>query len=183
MGKTEKGAVWLDSNRTSPYEYYQYWVNIEDKDVEKFLALFTFLPMHQIRQLGQLKGSEIREAKQLLAFETTSIIHGKEEALSAQEASKSLFSGSLKSDKSNVPSTKISSESFASGLDIYEIFMKTQLCKSKGEARRLQAQGGVYVNEERIDHPSYCLGKIDLKDGEILLRAGKKRYHRLIIEK
>ncbi len=181
MGKTEKGALWLDSNRTSAYEYYQYWVNTEDKDVEKFLALFTFLPMHEIRQLGQLRGSEIREAKQRLAFETTSIIHGRENALKAQEASKSLFSGSSISDKSNVPTTTITAESFFTGLDIYELFLKTELCKSKGEARRLLAQGGVYINEERIDNPNYFLGENDLQDGEILLRAGKKRYHRLII--
>ncbi len=181
MGKTEKGAVWLDSNRTSPYEYYQYWVNTEDKDVEKFLALFTFLPMQEIRQLGQLKGSDIREAKQQLAFETTSIIHGKEEAISAQEASKSLFSGSLKSDKSNVPTTIIEADIFFAGLNIFDVFMQTELCKSKGEARRLQAQGGVYINEVRIENPNYSLGKNDLQEGEILLRAGKKRYHRLII--
>ena len=182
MGKTEKGALWLDPKRTSAYEYYQYWVNTEDTDVEKFLALFTFLPMSEVRQLGQLQGADIREAKQRLAFETTALIHGKETALQAQEAAQSLFSGDGKSDNSNVPSTTIAAENFSSGLDIFESFLQTGLCKSKGEARRLQAQGGVYVNDERIDNPEYCLGKTDLQDGEILLRAGKKRYHRLIIE-
>ena len=182
MGKTEKGALWLDPKRTSAYEYYQYWVNTEDTDVEKFLALFTFLPMSEVRQLGQLQGADIREAKQRLAFETTALIHGKETALQAQEAAQSLFSGDGKSDKSNVPSTTIAADNFSAGLDIFESFLQTGLCKSKGEARRLQAQGGVYVNDERIDNPEYCLGKTDLQDGEILLRAGKKRYHRLIIE-
>ena len=182
MGKTEKGALWLDPKRTSAYEYYQYWVNTEDTDVEKFLALFTFLPMNEVRQLGQLQGADIREAKQRLAFETTALIHGKENAFQAQEAAQSLFSGDGKSDKSNVPSTTIAAENFSAGLDIFESFLQTGLCKSKGEARRLQAQGGVYVNDERVDNPEYCLGKADLKDGEILLRAGKKRYHRLIIE-
>ena len=182
MGKTEKGALWLDPKRTSAYEYYQYWVNTEDTDVEKFLALFTFLPMNEVRQLGQLQGSDIREAKQRLAFETTALIHGKETSLHAQEAATSLFSGDGKSDNSNVPSTTIAAENFSAGLDIFESFLQTGLCKSKGEARRLQAQGGVYVNDERVDNPEYCLGKADLKDGEILLRAGKKRYHRLIIE-
>ena len=182
MGKTEKGALWLDPKRTSAYEYYQYWVNTEDTDVEKFLALFTFLPMNEVRQLGQLQGADIREAKQRLAFETTALIHGKENALQAQEAAKSLFSGDGKSDNSNVPSTTIAAENFSAGLDIFESFLQTGLCKSKGEARRLQVQGGVYVNDERIDNPEYCLGETDLQDGEILLRAGKKRYHRLIIE-
>ena len=182
MGKTEKGALWLDPKRTSAYEYYQYWVNTEDTDVEKFLALFTFLPMNEVRQLGQLQGADIREAKQRLAFETTALIHGKETSLHAQEAATSLFSGDGKSDNSNVPSTTIAAENFSAGLDIFESFLQTGLCKSKGEARRLQAQGGVYVNDERVDNPEYCLGKPDLQDGEILLRAGKKRYHRLIIE-
>ena len=182
MGKTEKGALWLDPKRTSAYDYFQYWVNTEDTDVEKFLALFTFLPMSEVRQLGQLQGADIREAKQRLAFETTALIHGKETALQAQEAAQSLFSGDGKSDKSNVPSTTIAADNFSAGLDIFDSFLQTGLCKSKGEARRLQAQGGVYVNDERIDNPEYCLGKTDLQDGEILLRAGKKRYHRLIIE-
>ena len=182
MGKTEKGALWLDPKRTSAYEYYQYWVNTEDTDVEKFLALFTFLPMDEVRQLGQLQGADIREAKQRLAFETTAIIHGKEIALQAQEAAHSLFSRTAKSDKSNVPSTTIAEEGFVNGLDILELFLQTGLCKSKGEARRLLAQGGVYINEERIENPVYYLGKSNLQDGEILLRAGKKRYHRLIIK-
>ena len=182
MGKTEKGALWLDPKRTSAYDYYQYWVNTEDPDVEKFLALFTFLPMNEVRRLGQLQGADIREAKQRLAFETTAIIHGKEIALQAQEAAHSLFSRTAKSDKSNVPSTTIAEEGFVNGLDILELFLQTGLCKSKGEARRLLAQGGIYINEERIENPVYYLGKSNLQDGEILLRAGKKRYHRLIIK-
>ena len=182
MGKTEKGALWLDPKRTSAYDYFQYWVNTEDTDVEKFLALFTFLPMDEVRQLGQLQGADIRQAKQRLAFETTALIHGKEAALQAQEAAQSLFSGAGKSDKSNVPSTTIAANELSAGIDIFEIFLQTGLCKSKGEARRLQSQGGVYVNDERIDNPDYKLGEADLQDGEILLRAGKKRYHRLIIE-
>ena len=185
MSKTEKGALWLDPKRTSAYEYYQYWVNTEDTDVEKFLALFTFLPMDEVRELGRLQGADIREAKQRLAFETTALIHGKESALQAQQAAQALFSGNsgvLNSDKSNVPSTKIAATKFTAGLGIFDIFQQTGLCKSKSEARRLQAQGGVYVNDLRIDNPDYCLGETDLQDGEILLRAGKKRYHRLILE-
>ena len=185
MGKTEKGAVWLDPKRTSPYEYYQYWINTEDDDVERFLSLFTFLPMKEIRELGKLSGADIREAKQRLAFETTAIVHGSENAHQAQQAAESLFSGSKPAggqDNSNVPSTVIDPERISVGLGVFDIFLETGLCKSKGEARRLQAQGGVYVNDQRIDDPDFCLGESDLQNREILLRAGKKRYHRLILE-
>ncbi|MBS1256781.1 MAG: Tyrosine--tRNA ligase [Deltaproteobacteria bacterium] len=185
MGKTEKGAVWLDPKRTSPYEYYQYWINTEDDDVERFLALFTFLPMAEVRELGKLRGADIRQAKQRLAFETTAIVHGSEKASQAQQAAESLFSESASAGdagKSNVPSTTIDSSRFSAGLGIFDIFMETGLCKSKGEARRLQSQGGVYVNNQRIDDPDFCLEETDLQDQQILLRAGKKRYHRLILE-
>ena len=184
MGKTEKGAVWLDPKRTSPYEYYQYWINTEDDDVERFLSLFTFLPMKEIRELGKLNGADIREAKQRLAFETTAIVHGSENAHQAQQTAESLFSGSKPAagqDNPNVPSTVIDPERISVGLGIFDIFLETGLCKSKGEARRLQAQGGVYVNDQRIDDPDFCLGESDLKNRGILLRAGKKRYHRLIL--
>ena len=184
MGKTEKGAVWLDPKRTSPYEYYQYWINTEDDDVERFLSLFTFLPMKEVMELGKLSGADIREAKQRLALETTAIIHGRENARKAQQASESLFSGGKSAsdaDNSNMPSTVINPERISVGLRIFDIFLETGLCKSKGEARRLQAQGGVYVNDQRIDDPDLCLEESDLKNGEIILRAGKKRYHRLII--
>ncbi len=185
MGKTEKGAVWLDPKRTSPYEYYQYWINTEDDDVERFLSLFTFLPMKEIRELGKLSGADMRDAKQRLAFETTAIVHGSENAHQAQQAAESLFSGSKSAavaDNSNMPSTVIDPERISVGLGIFDIFLETGLCKSKGEARRLQAQGGVYVNDQRIDDPDFCLEESDLKNREILLRAGKKRYHRLILE-
>ena len=185
MGKTEKGAVWLDPKRTSPYEYYQYWINTEDDDVERFLSLFTFLPMKEIKELGKLSGADIREAKQRLAFETTAIVHGSENAHLVQQAAESLFSGSKSAadqDNSNVPSTVIDPERISVGLGIFDIFLETGLCKSKGEARRLQAQGGIYVNDQRIDNPDFCLGESDLENRGILLRAGKKRYHRLILE-
>jgi len=186
MGKTEKGALWLDPSRTSAFEYYQYWINVEDADVEKFLALFTFLPMNEVKELGLLKGSEIREAKQRLAFETTAIVHGKKAALSAQQTAQSLFYDNLEignREKFNVPSTKIESSIFCEGFGIFEIFQEIGLCKSRGEARRVQSQGGIYVNDERINSPNYRITEANLKDGEILLRVGKKRYHRLIIER
>jgi len=177
--------VWLDPKRTSPYEYYQYWINTEDDDVERFLSLFTFLPMNEVRELGKLRGADIRKAKQRLAFETTAIVHGSENAHQAQQAAESLFSGSKSAavaDNSNMPSTVIDPERISVGLGIFDIFLETGLCKSKGEARRLQAQGGVYVNDQRIDDPEFCLEESDLQNREILLRAGKKRYHRLILE-
>jgi len=164
MGKTEKGALWLDPKRTSAYEYYQYWVNTEDDDVVKFLALFTFLPMKEIMELGKLQGADIREAKKRLAFETTALIHGEENSLQAQQSAQALFfgnSGEGSGDKSNVPSTTIATASLSAGLGIFEIFQETGLCKSKGEARRLQSQGGGYVNEERSDDPDFCLGEAD----------------------
>ena len=133
--------------------------------------------MKEIRELGKLQGADIREAKKRLAFETTTLIHGKENALQAQQSAQALFSdnsGGGSGDKSNVPSTTISAASLSAGPGIFEIFQETGLCKSKGEARRLQSQGGVYVNDERIDDPGFCLGEADLLDGEILLRAGKK---------
>jgi len=185
MGKTGKGALWLDSKLTSAYEYYQYWVNTEDDDVENFLSLFTFLSMGEIKELGKLQGADIREAKKRLAFETTSIIHGEEKALQAQLSAQALFSGTTNEgivDKSNVPSTRIASCNLSDGVGILDIFLKTGLCKSKSEVRRLQEQGGVYVNDERIEDPKFCLGRTDIRDGEILLRAGKKRFHRIIEE-
>ena len=185
MGKTEKGAVWLDPKRTSPYEYYQYWINTEDDDVERFLSLFTFLPMKEIRELGKLSGADIREAKQRLAFETTAIVHGSKNAQQAQQAAESLFSGSKTTtgqDNSNVPSTVIDPARISVGLRVFDIFLETGLCKSKGEARRLQAQGGIYINDQRIDNPEFCLDNSHLEKGEIILRAGKKRYHRLILD-
>ncbi len=183
MGKTGEGALWLDSKLTSAYEYYQYWVNTEDDDVENFLSLFTFLSMGEIKELGKLQGADIREAKKRLAFETTSIIHGEEKALQAQLSAQALFSGTTNEgivDKSNVPSTRIASCNLSDGVGILDIFLKTGLCKSKSEVRRLQEQGGVYVNDERIEDPKFCIGRTDIRDGEILLRAGKKRFHRII---
>ncbi len=180
MGKTEKGAVWLDPEKTSPYEYYQYWVNTEDGDVEKFLSLFTFLSMAEVRKLGKLQGADIREAKQKLAFETTSLLHGKEKAEEAQTSARALFSGNSDAN-ANAPSTAIESSRLLTGVGVFEIFLETGLCKSKGEARRLQSQGGVYVNNKRIDDPEFIIKESDLNDGKILLRAGKKRYHQIII--
>ena len=179
MGKTEKGAVWLDPEKTSPYEYYQYWINCEDADVEKFLTLFTFLPLNEIRELGRLQGAEIREAKSKLALETTSLAHGREEALKAEQAAKSLFGSGGESE--DIPSTQIDSSTLLQGIGVFDAFRESGLCKSNGEARRLMNQGGLYLNQEPLSDPDYRITKDDFKEGSVLLRAGKKRYHRFTL--
>ena len=179
MGKTEKGAVWLDPEKTSPYEYYQYWINCEDADVEKFLTLFTFLPLSEIRELSRLQGAEIREAKSKLALETTSLAHGREEALKAEQAAKSLFGSGGESE--DIPSTQIDSSILLQGIGVFDAFRESGLCKSNGEARRLMNQGGLYLNQEPLSDPDYRITKDDFNEGSVLLRAGKKRYHRFTL--
>ena len=179
MGKTEKGAVWLDPEKTSPYEYYQYWINCEDADVEKFLTLFTFLPLNEIRELSRLQGAEIREAKSKLALETTSLAHGREEALKAEQAANSLFGSGGESE--DIPSNQLDSSSLLQGIGVFDAFRESGLCKSNGEARRLMNQGGLYLNQEPLSDPDYRITKDDFKEGSVLLRAGKKRYHRFTL--
>ena len=179
MGKTEKGAIWLSAEKTSPYDYYQYWINIEDADVRKCLAIFTFLPMEEVEALSRLKGAEIRHAKNRLAFEATTLLHGKTEAQNAREAAESLFGGQSQNLES-VPSSTLSIEDLKAGMDLFTIFLETGLCKSKGEARRLLKQGGIYVNEARIEDEGFRFKAESITAGSALLRVGKKRYHRLV---
>jgi tyrosyl-tRNA synthetase len=179
MGKTEKGAVWLDPNRTSPYEYYQFWMNTDDRDVERFLSLFTFLPMEEVREYGKLKGAEIRKAKEALAFEATKIVHGQEEAEKARDASKFLFS-EMEAREDAIPTTFIEREKIIEGIPIFKLFEISGLSKSSSEARRLILQGGGYLNKKRIDQFDQIITLNDFNDrGEILLRAGKKKFHRI----
>lgn len=180
MGKTEKGTVWLDANRTSPYDFYQYWINVDDRDVERFLAYYTLLPMQEVRKLGALQGSDIREAKKVLAFEATKITHGEQEAQKAQAASESAF-GKSQDSLSGMPSTTIEKSELESGVNVIDLFMMVNLVSSKSEARRLIQQGGCYINDKRVETIEL---RIDLSfsDGNgIILRAGKKRYHRIVI--
>lgn len=182
MGKTHKGAVWLDPDRTSPYEYYQYWINQDDRDVERFLALFTFLPMKEVRKLGSLKGSDIRVAKEVLAYETTRLCHGEREAKSAKQASEELFGKTEPTSSKAVPTAHVSSEELSHGIPAYQLFEKVGLTKTRGEARRLLGQGGGYLNGGRIDAFDQVIDEKDVEDDEtILLRAGKKRFVRVII--
>ena len=162
MGKTEKGAVWLDPQRTSPYEYYQFWINTDDRDVKRFLALFTFLPMEKVEEYGKLKGSEIRKAKEILAFEATKIVHGEEEATKARNASKALFSKE-EADEAAVPTTFIDKGKIGEGIPVFKLFEITSLCSSGSEARRLIEQGGGYLNGKRLDDSSLVITINDFK--------------------
>jgi len=179
MGKTHKGAVWLDPELTPPYDYYQYWINQDDKDVERFLALFTFLPLEDVRRLGALKGEGIREAKEVLAFEATALCHGEGEAEKARNAARELFGGGGSESSESVPTCAIGAQELEQGLAAYLLFEKCGLCKTRGEARRLLSQGGGYINGKRIDVFDELVGSKDLANGSILLRAGKKKYVRV----
>jgi tyrosyl-tRNA synthetase len=185
MGKTASGAVWLDANQLSPYDFYQYWVNCDDRDVVRFFKLFTFLPMEEIAQLESLEGSDIRKAKQILAYETTRITHGEIEAQEAQTASAAAFGtvqDKIKQDMAAMPTTVISRSRLAKGFSPMEIFTDVGLTSSRGEARRMIQQGGLYVNDKRVENLEDVLDENSLTPDGILLRAGKKKYHRLVVE-
>lgn len=178
MGKTEKGALFLDSKLTSVYDFYQYWRNVSDEDVEKFLLIFTFLDTEECRELGAAKDRMINESKERLAFEVTRLLHGEQEAVQAREASLSVFAGGA--DKSGIPSTSIPASRFDEGINVLELFSMTDLCTSKSDARRLVQQGGARVNNIKINNVDAVIGIDSVLDGEIMLKAGKKRFHRVI---
>ena len=173
MGKTEKGALWLDATKTSPYEFYQYWRNIDDADVKNVLCLLTFLPMDKINELCSLEGEKINEAKKVAAFEITKLIHGEAEAIKAEESSQALFEG--KGDIQNMPTTKISS----CNISILDALIETNIAPSKGQARILINQGGITLNENKITDVNYVLSESDFTDGYAILRKGKKIYIKL----
>ena len=179
MGKTASGALWLDASKVSPYDYYQYWVNTDDRDIEKWLATFTFLPMEEVRRLGALEGADLREAKSVLAFEATKITHGEEEAHKAREAARSVFGGG---DSIDLPTSEIPLAQLSGGMGVIDLFVEAGLGKSKGEIRRLIQQGGAYVNGDRIDDIHTSISPAHIDEGSLLLRAGKKRYHRVIVK-
>lgn len=179
MGKTEKGALWLDPELTSPYEFYQYWRNVGDLDVERFLGLLTFLPMDEVRRLGALEGAEINEAKKVLAFEITKIIHGEEEAKKAQEASESLFGG--KADSSNIPTFEISEEQLNGDNRLTTLLHLSGLCSSKSDARKMIQAGAVAVDDNKISDINTTLSSESIGDG-IIMRRGKKNFCRLVVK-
>jgi tyrosyl-tRNA synthetase len=177
MGKTEKGALWLDRNKTTPYEFYQYWRNIDDADVQKCLALLTFLPMDEVRRLGALEGSEINKAKEVLAFEVTKLIHSEEDAQNAQNAARALFSGGA--DSENIPTSELTKEELGESMTVIDLMVKTALIKTKSEGRRLIEQSGVTVNDNVISEVSSSITESDFQDGKLMIKKGKKVYHRV----
>ena len=198
MGKTEQGTIWLDASMTSPYQYYQYWVNTHDSDVERFLALFTFLPMEEIRSVQFLENADLNMAKAVLAFEATGINHGNEQALDAWRSSMALFGGEhippdlfpsstiprekLAGTVESIPTTTIDKDILKKGMVAFEMFKET-LCASGAEARRLIEQGGAYINGVKVERFDEALSVEHFRNGEIILRAGKKRFHRVKMRK
>lgn len=183
MGKTEKGAVWLDPQKTSPFEFYQYWRNIADNDVIKCLKILTFLPLSQINEMSALKGEELNQAKEVLAFEVTKQIHGEAEAAKARDAARALFCKGTQTD--DMPSTCLSVSDFSNGeIGLLDLLVKTKLVSSKGEGRRLVMQGGISIDDEKIPDPSAIillknLEKKNIEKKYIVIKKGKKTYHRV----
>lgn len=179
MGKTQKGAVWLDPNKTSPYEFYQYWRNVDDADVIKCMKLLTFLPLDVIAEYEKLEGAELNKAKEVLAFELTKLVHSEEDAEKAQQAARALFGGG--SDNSDMPSTELTDDDFENGsVSVLDMMMKGAMIKSKGEGRRLIQQGGVSVNDEKVSDPYASISKDDFKDG-VIIRKGKKVFRKFTV--
>ena len=173
MGKTEKGALWLNPERTSPYEFYQYWRNIDDTEVEKVLSLLTYLPMDEVKRLSALEGAQINEAKKIAAYEITKLIHGEEEAKKAEEAANALFGGNKNTD--NMPTTKLE----GANISILDVLVLTGITTSKGKAKDLINQGGVSLNDEKITEITYTLSEKDFKDGYAIIQKGKKVFHKI----
>lgn len=174
MGKTAGGALWLDAEKTSSYDFYQYWRNVDDADVEKCLALLTFLPMDEVRRLGALKDAEINEAKKVLAFEVTKIVHGEEEAKKAKEAAEALFSGQGSAE--DMPTIDVA---LSGGEKLIDVLTQKGVFASKGEGRRLVQQNGLTLNDEKVTDVDYVLTTADFNDGSAIVRKGKKKYYRL----
>jgi tyrosyl-tRNA synthetase len=181
LSKSEGTAIYLDPARTSPYEYYQYWINTEDADVERYLAIYTFLPMDEVRRLARLQGAELRRAKEVLAYEATAITHGAEEARKAQEASRALFGGGEGSLEA-LPATEVPAAELAAGIPLLDLLVQTHLFASKREARPRVQQGAVSVNDERVTDERYVVTERHLKGDGIVLAAGKRRHRVIVVE-
>ena len=178
MGKTASGAVWLDPEKTSPYEFYQYWRNVGDDDVLKCIRMLTFLPLEEIDEMDKWEGSQLNKAKEILAFELTKLVHGEEEAAKAQAAAKSIFGGAA--DLSNMPSTKLADEDFTDGsIDILAVLIKAGITKSRGEGRRLVDQGGVSVDDAKVTDSAMSFTQAGLKEKPVVVKKGKKIFHKI----
>ena len=179
MGKTQSGALWLDPAKTSPYDFYQYWVNVDDADVIKCLKLLTFLPLEEIEAMAEYKDAEINKAKKVLAYEVTKLVHGQEEADKAQAAAEAVFGAGGASE--NMPTTEIAASEISSGLSMLDCMVKAGIIASKGEGRRLVQQGGVSLNGNKISDVNYMLTDADFENGEAIIKKGKKVFHRVVL--
>ena len=180
MGKTASGAVWLDPNKTTPYEFYQYWRNVADSDVLKCIRMLTFLPLEQIDEMDKWEGSQLNKAKEILAYELTSLVHGEEEAIKAQDAARALFGGGAKAD---IPTTVLHDDDFTDGeIGVIQALVKAGLVTSNGEARRAIQQGGVKVNGEKVGDVFAMLKKDDIAGSETVIQRGKKNFKKLVVE-
>ncbi|NLW52624.1 MAG: tyrosine--tRNA ligase [Tissierellia bacterium] len=180
MGKSQKGAIWLDENKTSPYELFQYMRNVDDRDVEKFLLMLTFLPTDECRELASHKDERINHAKEVLAFEITKLVHGETKAKEALETSKALFQKGAVDE--NMPSSEMTLDELKENSGLLGVLTSLGLTKSNGEARRLVQQGGISLNDEKVTDPAYSLSESDLVDGAFIIKKGKKIYHRVIVK-
>lgn len=179
MGKTQKGAVWLDPNKTSPFEFYQYWRNVADADVIKCLKMLTFLPLEEIVAMESWEGSQLNKAKEILAYELTALVHGEEEAKKAQDAARALFSSGNAAD---MPTAQLTDDDFTDGkIDILTLLVKSGLVPSKSEARRAVDQGGVALNGEKITDTYFAVSKDDIASNEHVLRRGKKNFRKIVL--
>lgn len=181
MGKTENGALWLDAGKTSPFDFYQYWRNIDDADITKCLKLLTFLPMDEIAKHAQLKSERINESKKVLAYEVTRLVHGEEEAGKARQLTEALFGGG--GNTSNMSYTEVKAAEFTQGLNILDLLLRTGLVTSKGEGRRLVQQGGIYIGETSVASIDFMLSEDHFTSGELIIKKGKKTYHKIILVK
>ena len=180
MGKTQSGALWLDPEKTSPYDFYQYWVNVDDADVIKCLKLLTFLPLEEIEKMAEYKDAEINKAKKVLAYEVTKLVHGEEEAEKAKAAADAVFGSGASSE--NMPTTEILSSEISNGLSILDCMVKAGIIASKGEGRRLIQQGGVSLNGDKVTDANYVLAPSDFESGEAVIKKGKKVFHRILVK-
>ena len=180
MGKTQSGAVWLDPNKTSPFDFYQYWRNVGDGDVLKCLRMLTFLPIEQIDEMDKWEGSQLNKAKEILAYELTTLIHGEEEAKKACEGAKSLFGSG---NAVNMPTTNLTDEDFTDGcIDLISMLCKAQLVPTRSEGRRAIEQGGVSIDGEKITDVKYQLNKDAFADGGVVLKRGKKKFNKICVK-
>ena len=180
MGKTESGAVWLNPEKPSPYDFYQYWRNVDDADVIRCLKILTFLPLEEIEAMAKWEGSQLNKAKEILAFEVTKLIHGEEEAVKAQNAARAIFGGGAHSE--NMPSTELSDGDFTDGeISVLDLLAKTKLVPSKGEARRLIDQGGISIDDEKVNSVTAKISKSSFEKGFVIIKKGKKVYHKAIL--